>query len=211
MKKPVNPHLFFYSTIVLALFTQPVTADNLTLGSISDDPTRELKYYLPVAKYLATELKSAGVEEVNVLVAQSIKQMSQLLKEGSVDIYFDSPFPTIEVHRLSGSLPILRRWKKGVSSYHSVVFVRQDSGITSPNELPGKVIAFEEPYSTGSYFLPKASLSNLGLKFVEKTDIPLALDKEKFNNHAQRTWNCNNPLKGGQVVLQRRQTYEMSH
>jgi len=26
-----------------------------------------------------------------------------------------------------------------------------------------------------------------------------------FNIHAQRTWNCSNPLKGGQAVLQRRQ------
>ncbi|MCI5211557.1 MAG: hypothetical protein D3910_22880 [Candidatus Electrothrix sp. ATG2] len=26
-----------------------------------------------------------------------------------------------------------------------------------------------------------------------------------FNMHAQRTWICNNPLEGGQAVLQRRQ------
>ena len=32
-----------------------------------------------------------------------------------------------------------------------------------------------------------------------------------FNIHAQRTWNCSNPLEGGQAVLQRRQAWEMSH
>ena len=30
-------------------------------------------------------------------------------------------------------------------------------------------------------------------------------DGVKFNIHAQRTWNCINPLEGGQAVLHRRQ------
>jgi len=29
--------------------------------------------------------------------------------------------------------------------------------------------------------------------------------RHKFNIHAQRTWNCINPLEGGQAVLHRRQ------
>ena len=56
--------------------------------------------------------------------------------------------------------------KKGVSSYHSVVFVRKDSGVKSLDDLRGNVIAFEEPYSTSSYFLPKASLCLQGIKLT---------------------------------------------
>jgi phosphonate transport system substrate-binding protein len=162
-----NHLILFFSIILTAL---PVSAaTTITLGSISDDPTRELKYYLPIANYLAKELKAEGIEEAYVLVAEDIQQISRFLKEKRVDIYFDSPFPAAEAHRLSGSIPILRRWKNGVSHYHSVIFVRQDSDITSSNDLSGKLLAFEEPYSTGSYYLPKASLSNLGMNLVEKT------------------------------------------
>ncbi len=165
---------------MLAILSVPVAAVNLTLGSISGEPANELKYYLPVANYLAEQLQTVGIDKGNVVVAQNIKQMAGFIKEGKVDLYMDSPFPTLEVSQLSGSLPLLRRWKKGIGSYHSVVFVRQDSGIKSPDDLRGKVIAFEAPYSTSSYFLPKASLSKLGMKLVEVADPKSRVNAEEI-------------------------------
>jgi hypothetical protein len=34
---------------------------------------------------------------------------------------------------------------------------------------------------------------------------------KKFNIHAQRTWNCVNPLEGGQAGLYKRQAWELNH
>jgi phosphonate transport system substrate-binding protein len=48
-----------------------------------------------------------------------------------------------------------------------------------PKDLQGKLIAFEEPYSTGSYYLPKASLKSLGMDFIENNP-SIILDDEQI-------------------------------
>ena len=63
----------------------------------------------------------------------------------------------------SGAVPILSRWKDGVSQYRSVVFVRADSGITTTDGLRGARIGFDDDFSTSGYFLPKAALVAAGL------------------------------------------------
>ncbi len=169
--------LFFLGTM-LALLAMPVSAATLTIGSISDEPTKELKLFLPVINYLAARLQTAGVEKGDAIVARSIEHMAQLIRDGRVDLYIDSPFPTLEISQLSGSRPLLRRWKKGIGSYHSIVFARKDSGIKSATDLRGKTIAFEEPFSTSSYFLPKTSLRKLGLKLVAVSDPKTPVDSD---------------------------------
>jgi phosphonate transport system substrate-binding protein len=82
----------------------------------------------------------------------------------------DSFFPSLAVSRLSDSKLLLRRWKMGKSEYQSVIFTRKDSGIARLEDLKGKVIAFEEPFSSTGYFFPKIPL-------LEK-DLRLALKKQ---------------------------------
>jgi phosphonate transport system substrate-binding protein len=57
-----------------------------------------------------------------------------------------------------------------VKEYSSVIFVRRDSNIDTIEDLKGKIVAFEEPFSTSSYFLPKATLMKEGLTLTEKKD-----------------------------------------
>jgi phosphonate transport system substrate-binding protein len=87
------------------------------------------------------------------------------LSDGTIN----SLFPVVAVSRLSGSRWLLRRWKKGSGEYHTVVFARQDSSITRLEDLKGKMIAFEEPFSTTGYFLPKLVLTQAGLQVVPKS------------------------------------------
>ena len=46
--------------------------------------------------------------------------------------------------------------------------------------------------------------SGLAISVITQMELIVGC-RNKFNIHAHRTWNCNNPLKGGQAVLQRRQ------
>ncbi len=154
----------------LWLFSGAARAAPLVIGSVSDTPGNEIRKFLPLADYLARHLAEFGVDKGVVTVARGTSEMAHLLGSGQVDVYIDSPFPIIVVSRLADSRILLRRWKKGQAEYHSVVFVRKDSPIWTENDLRGKVIAFEEPYSTSGYFLPKSSLFLAGLRLSNQSD-----------------------------------------
>jgi phosphonate transport system substrate-binding protein len=127
-----------------------------------------IKRSAPLAKYLAKELQAEGIDQGKVIVVKSIPEMGNLVREGKVDLFIDSPFPALAVSRLAGTKFLLRRWKKGLAEYRAVVFSLKDSGVSRLEDLNGKLVAFEEPSSTSTYFLPKLVMVQKGLKLVEK-------------------------------------------
>jgi phosphonate transport system substrate-binding protein len=139
----------------------------ISLGSISRTPKEEVATFQPFADYLARRLRAEGIQRGRVVVAGSMLEMVDLMKRAEVDIFIDSPFPVTVVMQGCGAQPFLRRWKKGKPDYHSVIFVRRDSGIDTLNDLKGKLIAFDEPSSTSGYLLPKATLVKAGLRLTE--------------------------------------------
>jgi phosphonate transport system substrate-binding protein len=118
----------------------------------------ESRKFSPLANYLARQLQSEGIGLGNVVAAKSIESMSSLLRGSKADIHIDGFFPAMAVSRLSGSKLLLRRWKDGASDSKSVIFTRKDSRITLLEHLGGKVIAFDEPFSSSGYFVPKVEL-----------------------------------------------------
>jgi phosphonate transport system substrate-binding protein len=80
----------------------------------------------------------------------------------------DSFFPSLAVSRLSDSKFLLRRWKMGKSEYRSIIFTRKDSGIARLEDLKGKSIAFEAPFSSTGYFFPKLLLLEKELRLAAK-------------------------------------------
>ena len=167
--KPFRPWRIFFLVVAVLFFPQLAWAGPLNLGSInSKEPRDEIKKFWPLASYLAKELQSDGIDSARVVVAENIPAMATFLQEGKVDLYIDSPFPSVAVSHLSGSRFLLRRWKKGIGEYHTVIFTRKDSGISRLEDLQGKVIAFEEPYSSSGYFFPKIVLIEEGLRLVAK-------------------------------------------
>ncbi|RNF34421.1 phosphonate ABC transporter substrate-binding protein [Paracoccus methylarcula] len=50
----------------------------------------------------------------------------------------------------------------GSSTYHSIGFARKDSGITSLDEMEGKVLAFGDPNSTSGYLIPSVEIPQEG-------------------------------------------------
>lgn len=162
--------LLLAALVVAILLPQLCWATPINIGSISAEPAAEIKKFLPFAIYLAQELQSEGIDQGKVVVARNISQMAAFLREGKVDVYIDSPFPALAASHLAESKLILRRWKKGVAEYYSVIFAKRDSGINRLEDLKGKIIAFDEPSSTTGYFLPKAMMRQRGLKLSRKDD-----------------------------------------
>lgn len=147
------------------------TAATLRIGTISADPAKEMKEFQPLAAYLKSRLGNHGIDSVVVVVAQDVRQMANLLKTGNVDLFFDSPFTVLVARHFADNQILLRRWKRGVADYSGVIFTRYDAGIPDLKRLAGEMVAFEEPYSTASYYLPKSHMTEAGLKMSRKSDV----------------------------------------
>jgi phosphonate transport system substrate-binding protein len=150
-------------------------------------------------------------------VADSIPQMAAFAREGRVDLHIDSLFPALAVSRLSGSQLLLRRWKKGVGDYYSVMFVRKDSGIDRLEDLKGRSIAFEEPFSSSGYFLPKMVLAEAGYQLVRVQEAldPVSRDEVGyvFSNDDENTmvWVLRGKITAGAMDQENYLKYARNH
>ena len=143
-------------------------AQTITLGDIdATDPVKKIKRFTPLANYLADNLKEFGILTGNVVISRDIEEAGRYLKDGTLDIYLDSAYPTLVVQELSGSQIIARRWKQGHSSYWSTYITLRDSGIDSLDDFMGKVLAFEQPDSTSGFMLPAGMLIQQGFTLKE--------------------------------------------
>jgi len=138
-------------------------AETLTLGSVNDDIRKHIERFTPLAQYLERELADDGVTNVEISVLPNSQAMAEALRQGDVDLYFDSPLVATRVARLAEAVPFLRRWKNGEASYHSVIVVPTDSDAESIEDLRDAVIGFQEPDSTSGYLLPVSLLLEAGL------------------------------------------------
>lgn len=146
----------------------PVEERFIVFGDISDDPAEVIEGAQPIADYLAAQLKGYGITGGKVRVAASTEEMIELLKNGEVDLYFDSTYPATLISDASGGQVVLRRWKFGVETYHSVIFASKESGIASIEDLKGRMVAMDAPYSTSGFLLPAVYLSEHGLTLKGK-------------------------------------------
>ena len=139
----------------------------LVIGSVSDDPEEEAEVFQPFVDHVADELGDVGVTGGDVVVTSTVEEMTELLRTGEVDLYVDNVYGVTTVVDAGAGVSVLRRWKDGAPTYHSVIVARADSGITSVEQLRGRTIAFEEETSTDGYFLPVTTLRQLGLPVVQ--------------------------------------------
>ena len=143
-------------------------AGTRVLAEIGDSLSEKQAAFGPFAAFLSSKLAESGVKQVVVAVAKSPAEMAKLVRQGKVDIYVDSPFPSYIVNKLAGAEPMDIRWKKGLETYHSIIFVPTTSAVRTLDDLRGTMIAFEKPDSTSAYFLPKAELLKRGYTLVRK-------------------------------------------
>jgi phosphonate transport system substrate-binding protein len=154
-------------------------AGRIIIGEIGDDPVGKIEEFQPLADYLAANLADFGIGVGEVKIAPDLETMTEWMKSGDIHLYFDSLYPAMIVNDEAEANVILRRWKSGVEQYHTVFFTLADSGITSLDDLTGKMVAFEESVSTSGYMMPFAYMKEAGLNPVEKssTDADIGQDE----------------------------------
>ena len=136
----------------------------LVIGRISDDPRRNYEQLKSLLDYVVPRLASVGIREGRVLMARDAQQMASYLRRGRVDWVTETAGMGVNLADRTGAKVLLVTERDGVSSYHSVVFVRRDSGISSIEDLRGRSIGLQNPSSTSAYFAPSADLLGAGLK-----------------------------------------------
>lgn len=139
----------------------------LVVGRVSSDPKNAVPRIEGLVSYLAAQLGSFGIRKGEALVAWDNDQMIRYLREGRVDLVSETPLSAVRFEKDAGAEIFLREWKKGVSQYHTVFFVRRDSSIRSIADLKGRLMAFEDAGSTSAFLMPLAVLHRAGLETVE--------------------------------------------
>lgn len=138
-------------------------AETLVIGTVGKDLKAEMKEHESLAKYLEERLSSSGIDKVEVAILSSSAKMNEALKRGTVHLYFESPLVAAKMARDGSGVPMLRRWRKGVAEYWSEIIVPVEAPIHSPEDLRGRVVAFDDPDSTTGHLLPRAMLLERGI------------------------------------------------
>jgi len=121
-----------------------------------------------MAEYLASSMSDLGIRSGEVLLAKNNREMIKFLNQGKVDLVTETPFSAMLYTLEAPAEAIVRKWKKGVPTYYSIIFTRKDSGINQVSDLRGKTLVFEDRGSTSAYMLPLATLLSQGYTLVEK-------------------------------------------
>lgn len=159
--------------------TDDHTGATLVIGDISDEPAETIEGTQPLADFLAAQLADQGITQGEVKIAPDLNTMIQWMKDGEVDLYFDSPYPALIISQETGATPILRRLKYGVDQYHSVFITKADSELNNLADLSGKMVAFEEAFSTSGYMLPLAYLIENGMNPSLKSSLETAVSEDE--------------------------------
>ncbi|MBL4620974.1 MAG: phosphate/phosphite/phosphonate ABC transporter substrate-binding protein [Immundisolibacteraceae bacterium] len=148
------------AAIALVALPGLTNARALTIGSLSDTPDAEIALFLPLATYLSMGLKEFDIDKGKVRITRTHEQMANLMKQGKVDLFIDSSVSALKMNRLGAGDFFLRRWKKGIAEYHSVIFTTANSPLKQISDLAGHTIGFEEPFSSSGYLLPASEIRN---------------------------------------------------
>lgn len=146
---------------------EPTRDQTLIIGKVSGNPKKQYPRLEALATYLAGQLKGQGILKGAAVVASSNDEMIALLQAGEVDLVTETPLSAFVLEKKAGAKVFLREWKKGVPSYHTVLFAQQGSTIRGVDDLKGQRIVFQDPGSTSGFLLPLALLRNAGLDLVE--------------------------------------------
>ena len=147
--------------------TNQVNGPSITLADIDpDSPSNRMLKLRPLADYIAQKLGWDNAR-VKIVIASSVDEISAMVKDGKVDLFLDSSYPTVLVQKASGATIILDSRINGQRSYHTLLVALADGEITQLADLENREIVLQERYSTSGYLLPAALLSSRGFRLAE--------------------------------------------
>lgn len=147
----------------------------LVLGRISDDPNAHYAQLKPLLDYVVPRMRDVGITEGRVLMARDAQQMASYLRRNRVDWVTETASTAVQLQQRAAARPLLLTERNGVSSYHTVFFVRKDSPIRDLRDLRGHTLALQSTASTSAYMVPMTELLDARLSpeiLLAPSDLP---------------------------------------
>lgn len=169
------------------IYINTAIASSITIGTIDGEPEAKLSKFEALANYLQKKLSQKNIN-IKVEIPKDMATAIKLIKNKKLDIFIDSLYPTLKVQDKTNIQINLKRWKNNSAGYNSIIFVKKNSDINNIQNLKGKTIAFEDPFSTSSYFVPKKALERqklvLSNEEKNKEHIKYVFSKNEMNSSA---------------------------
>ncbi len=88
----------------------------------------------------------------------------EAMRNDQADLAMIDPLAFMMAHEQMGAEPLLLEiYSSGRPAYHSCIWVRRDSGITTPADLEGKSIAFADQVDMSGHLMPRDVFVKAGL------------------------------------------------
>lgn len=145
-------------------------AQVLVFGRVSRRVTNHQTKLERLADWLAARLRKVGIRAGSALVLPSVGQMVAALREGRVDVAWESVLAALHYEAETGAELLMQDTRDGLGLYQSVFLTRRTAPIFTLQDLAGRRIAFEDAGSTSAFLLPLAAMMSAGLKPVRLSD-----------------------------------------
>lgn len=156
------------SYLMTCAYAADSSADQpLRIGLIpSDDMVEILEKFQPVQDYLESEL---GMQ-IETFRATDYSAVVEAMRSGKIDVAYFGPFSYILAAERANATAIIAGGDNAtgkVGSYHSLIIVNKNSGITSIDDLKAgskeTTFAFVDPASTSGNLIPRGYLFSEGI------------------------------------------------
>ena len=155
-------------TILLILFSLNIlfAKDIIFATYPSTTPEKLIEAFTPLVKKLSIDLK----REVKLVVTKDYNELSDGLKEGSVDMAWMGSNTYVETKKEFPSLVYMATYVERdiakeiiIPYYNAVILTLKDSPIESLKDLKGRTFAFTDVGSTSGYAYPAMMLRREGI------------------------------------------------
>ncbi|HEY9080095.1 phosphate/phosphite/phosphonate ABC transporter substrate-binding protein [Magnetovibrio sp.] len=153
---------FFIATLISTVaLAQDVP---MTLGLIPHMAATDMAHrFKPLSDYLSQKIGRS----VELKLYKHFEGLMGDIGEGKVDIAFLGPVPYIQITKRYGPVPILARTEiSGLTGFHGVIFVRNDSPARTISDLRGAHFASVSRFSTMD-LLAQAMMIDVGVPISE--------------------------------------------
>ena len=155
---------FLASSVALGQAAEP----SIKFGVLSiAQPVRIHAKWQPFVDYVSEQLG----RPVEIVVPRGFGNMRTAAVQGDVDFFYVNSYVFYRLKQSGHAMGVAQMQNiDGNVTSRSEIYVRSDSGITQPQQLRGKSIAFVSPMGAGGYLAPRAYLYSLGVRTKEETE-----------------------------------------